>query len=49
MFNARKFIPLPPAVAARTVARAGGSLDGTGKPYIAHLTVLLPIRRGVLR
>ena len=49
MFNARNFIPLPPAVAAGTVARADGSLDCTGKPDIARLTVSFPICRGVMR
>jgi len=49
MFNARKFIPLPPAVAAGTVARVGGSFGCSGQPDMAHLTVPFPIRRGVMR
>ena len=49
MFNARKFIPLPPAVAAGTVARVDGSLRCSWQPDMAHPTVPFPIRRGVMR
>jgi hypothetical protein len=49
MFNARKFVPLPPAVAAGTVARVDARLCCSWRPDTAHPTVLFPIRRGVMR
>ena len=49
MFNARNPIPLPPAFAAGTVARVGGSLLSRDWPRMAHCTAPLPIDRGVMR
>jgi hypothetical protein len=49
MFNARNIIPLPPAIAAGTVARVGGSLLCMEAPDMAHRTASFPIYRGVLR
>jgi hypothetical protein len=49
MFNARNFIPLPPAVAAGTVVRAGGRLNCRGNLDMADTTVSFPIHRGVMR
>ena len=49
MSNARKFIPLQPALAAWTVMRVGGSLDGTGPADMTHPTVPYPIYRGLTR
>jgi len=42
MFNARNSTPLPPAFAAGTVMRAW-------QPSMTHLTVSIPIYRGVMR
>jgi len=42
MFNARNFTPLPPAFAAGTVLRAW-------QPNMPHLTISIPIYRGVTR
>jgi len=49
LFKARTINPHPTAIAAGTVARAGGSLARTWHPRMAHLTVSNPIRRGVMR
>ena len=53
MFNARNFIPLTTAVAARTVARARGSLKIEWLPGMAHrlasLPAMFPDRRGISR
>jgi hypothetical protein len=49
MFNARTFIPLPPAFAAGTVTCVGGSLVRIGAPDMAHRTASFPIYRGALR
>jgi hypothetical protein len=49
MFNARNSTPLPPAFAAGTVMRAGGSLVSTWQPHMTHLTISIPIYRGVMR
>jgi hypothetical protein len=49
MFNARPFVPLPPAFAAGTVTCVGGSLVRIGAPDMAHRTASFPIRRDTLR
>jgi hypothetical protein len=49
MFDARKFNPHPSAIAAGTVARAGGGLVSPWHPRMALPTVSFPIRRGVMR
>jgi hypothetical protein len=49
MFMARTFIPHPSAIAAGTVARAGGSLHCTWQQPVAHPTLPFPIRRDAMR
>ena len=49
MSNARQLLPLQPAVAAWTVARTDGGLDGAWRSGIMHATVPFPIYRGLTR
>jgi hypothetical protein len=49
MSIAHPILPLQPAVAAWTVALAGGALDCSWRPDMPHAIVPFPIYRGLTR